>query len=107
LLLGDGAASWGLGSLRGAAEPDGLAQAFIIGEQFIGATGAPRARRQHLLRHDGFANCARRRARPRGATVFAYPVTDPERYGVVEFDAEGPADRASRKSPPGRSRATP
>ena len=71
--------------------PDGLAQAFIIGREFVGTRRARAgARRQHLLRPRPAraARSARTRARD-GATVFAYPVADPERYGVAEFDATG------------------
>ncbi len=91
-LLGDGS-QWGM-NLQYAVQPspDGLAQAFVIGEQFL--AGAPSALvlgdnifyghdLQHLL---GAAD-----AQPEGATVFAYHVHDPERYGVVEFDAGGRA----------------
>ena len=73
--------------------PDGLAQAFILGEQFIGKDNVvPDPRRQHLLR-PGFprAAAAMPPQREQGATVFAYYVKDPERYGVVHFDKQGKA----------------
>ena len=89
-LLGDGA-RWGL-SLSYAVQPspDGLAQAFLIGEQFIG--GGPSALilgDNIFYGHDLSHSLQRANARADGSTVFAYPVQDPERYGVAEFDAEG------------------
>ncbi len=91
-LLGDGS-QWGL-SIQYAVQPspDGLAQAFLIGADFL--DGAPSALvlgdnifYGHELAHDMRAASAQ----SRGATVFAYRVNDPERYGVVEFDAAGHA----------------
>jgi len=87
-LLGDGSA-WGM-EIRYCVQPspDGLAQAFILGRQFIG--GAPSALvlgDNIFYGHDLAKLLARATARPEGATVFAYHVHDPERYGVVEFDA--------------------
>ena len=89
-LLGDGS-RWGL-SLSYAVQPspDGLAQAFLIGESFIG--GGPSALilgDNIFYGHDLSHSLQRANARADGATVFAYPVQDPERYGVAEFDAEG------------------
>jgi glucose-1-phosphate thymidylyltransferase len=73
---------------------------------FVGGGPAPGARRQHLLRpRPAPSCCSGRRARASGATVFAYWVRDPERYGVVEFDASG-ARSASRKSRRSRSPTT-
>ena len=70
--------------------PTGLAQAFIIGADFVaGGPLVPGARRQHLLRPRLAARCCGARPAHDGATVFAYQVADPERYGVVEFDAAG------------------
>lgn len=91
-LLGDGA-QWGI-NLHYAVQPspDGLAQAFIIGEAFIG--GAPSALvlgDNIFYGHDFEPLLADADARSEGATVFAYHVHDPERYGVVEFDAGGRA----------------
>ena len=72
--------------------PDGLAQAFIIGERFIGDDAVALALGDNVFYGHGFPDFLRRAAaRPRGATVFAYWVRDPERYGVVEFDAAGRA----------------
>ncbi len=89
-LLGDGSA-WGL-SLAYAEQPspDGLAQAFLIGEQFL--AGAPSALvlgDNLFYGHDLPQLLRAADARERGATVFAYHVQDPERYGVVAFDASG------------------
>ncbi len=91
-LLGDGS-QWGL-NLNYAVQPspDGLAQAFIIGEQFL--AGAPSALvlgDNIFYGHDFETLLTDADARSEGATVFAYHVHDPERYGVVEFDAIGKA----------------
>lgn len=87
-LLGDGA-RWGLNiSYCVQPSPDGLAQAFILGRDFIG--GAPSALvlgDNIFYGHDFAALLGSATARTQGASVFAYHVTDPERYGVVEFDA--------------------
>jgi glucose-1-phosphate thymidylyltransferase len=72
--------------------PDGLAQAFIIGAPFIGDDAVALALGDNVFYGHGFPDFLRRAAaRTRGATVFAYWVRDPERYGVVEFDAAGRA----------------
>jgi glucose-1-phosphate thymidylyltransferase len=89
-LLGDGA-RWGL-NLNYAVQPspDGLAQAFIIGEKFIGDDlGALILGDNIFYGHDLAPQLERAAQRTEGATVFAYPVHDPERYGVAEFDASG------------------
>ena len=89
-LLGDGS-QWGL-NLQYAVQPspDGLAQAFLIGEQFL--NGAPSALvlgDNIFYGHDFQKLLAGANAQTTGATVFAYHVQDPERYGVAEFDAQG------------------
>jgi glucose-1-phosphate thymidylyltransferase len=87
-LLGDGS-KWGMRlSYCVQPSPDGLAQAFILGRDFV--AGAPSALvlgDNIFYGHDFHALLARAHQRTLGATVFAYHVTDPERYGVVEFDA--------------------
>lgn len=104
-LLGDGSA-WGL-SLQYAVQPspDGLAQAFLIGERFL--AGAPSALvlgDNIFYGHDLASRLKAAQARARGATVFAYPVHDPERYGVVEFDAAGRAISLEEKPRQPKSR---
>ncbi len=89
-LLGDGK-KWGL-NLTYAVQPspDGLAQAFLIGEQFIGDSPSALILGDNIFYgHDLSGLLQRAAVRPSGATVFAYPVQDPERYGVAEFDRAG------------------
>jgi glucose-1-phosphate thymidylyltransferase len=91
-LLGDGS-QWGL-NLRYAvqASPDGLAQAFIIGRDFIGSADSALVLGDNIFYGHEFAHdLADADSQKQGATVFAYHVQDPERYGVVEFDASGAA----------------
>ncbi|MBB5373301.1 glucose-1-phosphate thymidylyltransferase RfbA [Acidocella aromatica] len=72
--------------------PDGLAQAFLIGEEWIGGEACALALGDNLIHGDHLSTLLRAAgARPEGATVFAYQVRDPERYGVVSFDADGKA----------------
>ena len=89
-LLGDGS-QWGLTlSYEIQPSPDGLAQAFLIGKNFL--AGAPSALilgDNIFYGHDLSQLLQRASANETGATVFAYPVQDPERYGVAEFDATG------------------
>jgi glucose-1-phosphate thymidylyltransferase len=91
-LLGDGT-RWGLNlSYAAQPSPDGLAQAFIIGRGFIGGDGSCLVLGDNIFYGHDFSTDLQSAARQRtGATVFAYPVADPERYGVVEFDANGRA----------------
>jgi glucose-1-phosphate thymidylyltransferase len=88
-LLGDGS-KWGLNlSYCVQPSPDGLAQAFILGRQFVGNHPSALVLGDNIFYgHDLHALVSRAAARAVGATVFAYHVHDPERYGVVEFDAE-------------------
>jgi len=91
-LLGDGA-QWGI-SLRYAVQPrpEGLAQAFIVGHDFIGKDPVALVLGDNIFYGNELAELLQRAtAHGRGATVFAYPVKDPQRYGVVEFDAQGKA----------------
>jgi glucose-1-phosphate thymidylyltransferase len=104
-LLGDGA-SWGLSiSYAVQPSPDGLAQAFIIGEQFLdGAPSALVLGDNIFYGHDFASELREAGGRLRGASVFAYPVTDPERYGVVSFDAQGRAESIEEKPARPKSR---
>ncbi len=88
-LLGDGS-RWGLNlSYCVQPSPDGLAQAFILGRSFVGADPSALVLGDTIFYgHDLMTLVCRAAARDAGATVFAYHVTDPERYGVVEFDAD-------------------
>src|SRR5262249_36971825 len=89
-LLCDGR-QWGI-NLTYAVQPapEGLAQAFIIGRDFIGNDTCALVLGDNIFYgHDLVAQLTRANARSTGATVFAYPVSDPERYGVAEFDRTG------------------
>lgn len=86
-LLGDGS-QWGI-SLQYAVQPspDGLAQAFIIGEEFIGSDKVALVLGDNIFHGHSLSESLQKCVDPDGGTVFAYSVSDPERYGVVEFDA--------------------
>ena len=104
-LLGDGA-KWGM-NLQYAVQPspDGLAQAFIIGRDFIADDHAALVLGDNVFYgHELQQLLESAHARRDGATVFAYPVSDPERYGVVEFDAAGRAVSLEEKPKVPRSR---
>ncbi|MBS0357423.1 MAG: glucose-1-phosphate thymidylyltransferase RfbA [Proteobacteria bacterium] len=104
-LLGDGS-QWGL-NLQYAVQPspDGLAQAFLIGEDFVGKNPSALVLGDNLFYGHDFASDLRQATQNTdGATVFAYPVTDPERYGVVEFDADGHAISLEEKPKVPKSR---
>ncbi len=91
-LLGNGS-QWGL-SIHYAvqARPEGLAQAFVIGREFVGRDRVALVLGDNVFYGQGLQQMLGAAAhRERGATIFAYPVRDPERYGVVAFDAEGRA----------------
>lgn len=85
-LLGDGT-DWGI-NLQYAVQPspDGLAQAFIIGEEFIGGDKVALILGDNIFYGHGFGESLKESTDPDGGIVFAYQVSDPERYGVVEFD---------------------
>ena len=103
-MLGDGSA-FGINlSYAEQPSPDGLAQAFIIGEQFLGGSPAALVLGDNIFHGDQLqAKCRAAAARSSGATVFAYHVSDPERYGVVSFDAEGRATSIEEKPAKPRS----
>lgn len=104
-LLGDGA-QWGM-DIQYAVQPspDGLAQAFIIGEEFIGNDPCALVLGDNIFYGHELALMAQNAAkRTKGATVFAYPVHDPERYGVVEFDDAGKAISLEEKPEQPKSR---
>lgn len=97
-LLGDGS-QWGL-NLQYAVQPspDGLAQAFIIGEKFVGHHPSALVLGDNIFHGHGFQDLLQAADRNSdGATVFAYHVTDPERFGVVAFDAQGKATSIEEK----------
>jgi glucose-1-phosphate thymidylyltransferase len=104
-LLGDGK-HWGM-DIQYAVQPspDGLAQAFIIGEQFIGKDACALVLGDNIFYGHELAQMAQKAAKQtKGATVFAYPVHDPERYGVVEFNAAGQAISLEEKPTKPKSR---
>lgn len=85
-LLGDGS-KWGCNIQYAKQEvPNGLAQAFVIGEEFIGDSSVALVLGDNIFYGSGFSKLLQQSANPSGAVIFAYPVSDPERYGVVEFD---------------------
>lgn len=87
-LLGDGS-QWGCTISYAKQEvPNGLAQAFVIGESFIGNSSAALVLGDNIFYGSGFSKLLQQSVNPDGAVIFAYPVSDPERYGVVEFDKE-------------------
>jgi glucose-1-phosphate thymidylyltransferase len=103
-LLKDGA-QWGI-SLSYAVQPapEGLAQAFTIGREFVGDSSVALVLGDNLYYGQGFGSLLAAAARrPRGASVFAYWVSDPQRYGVIDFDADGLARSIEEKPAAPRS----
>ncbi len=104
-LLGDGS-QWGI-NLQYAVQPspDGLAQAFIIGEPFINGEACALVLGDNIFfGHDIRTSLKQATSNPEGATIFAYPVTDPERYGVVEFNENNEAISLEEKPAKPKSR---
>ena len=104
-LLGDGS-RWGL-NIQYAVQPspDGLAQAFIIGSDFVGSDSCVLVLGDNIFYgHDLQPQLQRASATTTGATIFAYPVADPERYGVAEFDRAGRVVSLEEKPPAPKSR---
>lgn len=87
-LLGDGTSLGCKFSYAVQAEPNGLAQAFVIGEEFIGKDKVALVLGDNIFHGDGMAKLLQASSDPDGGVVFAYQVSDPERYGVVEFDGD-------------------
>ncbi|HRN80136.1 MAG TPA: glucose-1-phosphate thymidylyltransferase RfbA [Ferruginibacter sp.] len=87
-LLGDGS-QWGC-IIQYAIQhtPNGLAQAFVIGADFIGTDSVALVLGDNIFYGSGFSTLLQQSANPQGAVIFAYSVSDPERYGVVEFDKD-------------------
>ena len=90
-VLGDGSRLGCRFAYAEQAVPNGLAQAFVLGEKFIGSDGVCLVLGDNIFYAAGLGGMLRECLHPQGGTVFAYHVKDPERFGVVEFDAAGKA----------------
>ena len=96
-LLGSGE-QWGVNlSYAVQPRPEGIAQAFVIGKEFIGGERVALVLGDNIFYGHGFTDLLRAGVANSGATVFAYQVQDPERYGVVSFDATGKATAIEEK----------
>ncbi|MGO9389671.1 glucose-1-phosphate thymidylyltransferase RfbA [Rhodoblastus sp.] len=104
-LLGDGH-QWGIElSYKVQPSPDGLAQAYILGADFVGDQPSALILGDNIFYGHGLVDlCRSAKSRDKGATVFAYHVNDPERYGVVEFDQDGRAISIEEKPAKPKSR---
>jgi glucose-1-phosphate thymidylyltransferase len=88
-LLGDGS-QWGINlTFAQQPKPEGLAQAFLIGEQFIGSDSCALVLGDNVFHGNGLGDELQLLTQPKGATIFAYKVSNPQEYGVVEFSSEG------------------
>jgi glucose-1-phosphate thymidylyltransferase len=104
-LLGDGKALGLSIHYTAQSRPDGIAQAFLIGEQFIGSSPCALVLGDNVFYGHDFAKCVSDASTAlAGARIFAYPVNDPERYGVVEFDSTGKALSLEEKPKSPKSR---
>ena len=107
-LLGDGS-QWGIClSYAEQPRPEGLAQAFIIGRQFVGEDAVALILGDNVFYGHGLSHTLQKSTcQEKGATIFGYWVQDPERYGVVEFDTHRDASLASKRSRSVRGQTTP
>ena len=104
-LLGDGSRFGVHLQYRMQPKPEGIAQAFLIGREFIGSSGCALVLGDNIFYgHDLVKDLRAAATQAKGARVFAYPVQDPERYGVVEFDAHGKALSIEEKPKQPKSR---
>ncbi len=105
-LLGDGEQLGLSFSYAAQPRPEGIAQAFLIGKEFIGEDSVALILGDNIFYGHGLPHCLQRAAsQSSGATIFAYQVSDPQRYGVVEFNAEGIAVNLEEKPSRPRSRS--
>jgi glucose-1-phosphate thymidylyltransferase len=107
-LLGDGSRFGVHFQYAAQPKPEGIAQAFLIGKEFIGSSGCALVLGDNIFYgHDLVKELRDATLQSKGARVFAYPVNDPERYGVVEFDPHGQRRSALKRNRSSRNRVTP